>query len=54
MSTQEGRDGWQRNYDAPYTSPFHSQVPGPGYYQNRKGSAETKARTVGVMDCNSM
>jgi len=51
MSTQEGRDGWQRSYDAPYSAPFRSQVPGPGYYQNRKGSAEAKGRTVGVMDC---
>lgn len=51
MSAQEGRDGWQRSYDAPYSAPFRSQVPGPGYYQNRKGNTETKGRTVSVMDC---
>lgn len=54
MSTQEGRDGWQRSRDAPYTAPFHVRVPGPGYYQSRKGSADAKGRVLGVVNCSAL
>lgn len=36
MSSQKGRTSWQNDFESPFTSPFHSRVPGPGHYQKRR------------------
>lgn len=50
MSGQEGRDGWTKDRDAPFTSPFRAQVPGPGHYQKSERTQEVKSKIFALLD----
>ena len=53
MSAIEGRDGWTKDKDAPFTSPFRAQVPGPGHYDKKERNMEMKAKIFSLLDGRS-
>lgn len=50
MSVQEGRDGWQRDKDSPFTNPFRITVPGPGYYSKQEKRNAMKEKFFSLLD----
>ena len=50
LSATEGRDGWQRDQETPFTEPYRVQVPGPGHYEKREKNSEMRAKVFSLLD----